>query len=207
TGFLPPGFLGHDAGRRREGIGREEARRMLQEAGLGDTLQLHAALHPRFRDRCAPLFEALRAVWADLGVTVSIATKDMASFLHTFEHNDGLDLWIGRWIADYNDPDALTHMLFHSETGVFRNYYSSPEADRILDRARTESEAPAREALYRRFESLLLDSGIVIPLFQDVDFRVAGPEVRGLRLSSVPPHLNYSTLGKRVADTSRAPLL
>jgi hypothetical protein len=32
----------------------------------------------------------------------------MTSFLTLWRENDAIDLWIGRWNADYDDPDNFT---------------------------------------------------------------------------------------------------
>ena len=37
-------------------------------------------------------------------------------------------------------------------------------------------------ALYRRIEHTLIDESIVLPLFHDVDYRIAHPRVRGVEL-------------------------
>ncbi len=62
----------------------------------------------------------------------------------------GIDVMLGRWIADYDDPDNFTFTLFHSGNGAARAYFSSPETDRLLEEARGETRPAAREALYRR---------------------------------------------------------
>ena len=46
---------------------------------------------------------------------------------------------LGRWIADYDDPDNFTFTLFHSGNGAPRAYFSSPETDRLLEEARAEA--------------------------------------------------------------------
>jgi ABC-type transport system substrate-binding protein len=202
AGFLPPGILGHDPGRRSQVIGLEEARELLSSTGLAEPVRLKAAVHPLFQDRHESMFQALIAVWGELGVEISIENSDMESFLRAWTDNDDLDLLMGRWIADYNDPDNFTHTLFNSETGIWRNYFSSAEADEILDKARAETSPSVREGLYRKFERLLLGAAYLIPLHHDVDYRVAGPKVRGMRLSGVPPHVNYSEVGKEEAPTA-----
>jgi ABC-type transport system substrate-binding protein len=197
AGFLPPGILGHDPGRRSQVIDLEEARELLRSSGLAEPVRLKAAVHPLFQDRHESLFQALVSVWGQLGVEISIEISEMESFLRAWTHNDDLDMLMGRWIADYDDPDNFTHALFNSETGIWRNYFSSAEADEILEKARAETNPSAREGLYRKFERLLLGAAYLIPLHHDVDYRVAGPKVRGIRLSSVPPHVNYSEVGKQ----------
>jgi hypothetical protein len=104
----------------------------------------------------------------------------MAAFLDSFEKSEGLDLLIGRWNPDYDDPDSFTHTLFHSKAGHYRSWFSSEAADHLLEEARSESRPAVREALYRKFESLLVEANALIPLFHDVDYRLASPKVRGL---------------------------
>jgi ABC-type transport system substrate-binding protein len=199
VGLIPPGVLGHDPGRRRHLLSLEEARALLRSAGAPESFTLKAAVHPVVRDRYGALLEALFSVWRDLGVTVSFAPGDMASFIQAMGRGSEYDLGVMRWTADYNDPDNFTHNLFHSHTGQFRTYYASGEADEILEAARRETAPAARETLYHRFESLILQPGFIVPLFHDVGFRLSSPLVRGLRLTNTYPAVNYASLGKVAA--------
>jgi ABC-type transport system substrate-binding protein len=194
--LIPPGMLGHDPGKRRDLLTQDEALEMLRTSGVTSPIKLTASLHPIFRDRYAALLTALFSLWAELGVEVIVQTNDMSAYLESFQHAAGIDLFIGRWSPDYDDPDNFSHYLFHSRAGILRGYFSSAEADRILDDARAEGRARSREAHYRKFDSLLNEAGALIPLFHDIDYRIASPKIRGLKLRSTPPHVNYSELGK-----------
>ncbi|MFQ5669987.1 MAG: ABC transporter substrate-binding protein [Acidobacteriota bacterium] len=196
VGLLPPGMLGHDPGRRRRLLSNDEARSLLRKAGSPDSLTLRAAVHPAIQDRYGALLEALILVWEEIGARLQVETPDMASFMRTWGSDAGLDAGIMRWTADYNDPDNFTHNLFHSATGQLRGYYSSPETDEILVSARSETRPASREDSYRVFENHLLDTGLLVPLFHDVDYRVAGPRVRGLAVRNAYPAVNYAELGK-----------
>ncbi len=204
TGLLPPGVLGHDPGRRQPHPEREKAIEKIRSCGLEPPIRLKAAVHPILQNQYGALTAALFKIWSDLGVEVSVVTKTMAEYLDSW-HGGGvgeIDLWVGRWIADYEDPDNFTFTLFHSGNGRLRNYFSTPEADRLLEQARTESRPAVRESLYRQFENLLLDSATLVPLFHDVDYRIASPHVRGVALRSTAPYLNYTELGKAQAAAS-----
>ncbi len=195
TGILPPGILGHDAGRRRPLMPREEALPLLEEAGLTPPITLKAAVHPILRDRHKALTAALFAIWKDLGIEVKVTTTDMKSYLEAQASAD-VDLVISRWMADYEDPDDFTFNLFRSGVGYFQSCFSSEETDRLAEEARIESRPSVRESLYRKFEGLLLDLPVFIPLFHEVDYRIAGPGVRGLALRSSAPFVNYAEIGK-----------
>jgi eukaryotic-like serine/threonine-protein kinase len=195
TGILPPGILGHDAGRRRQLMPRDEALALLEGAGLRPPLTLTAAVHPILKDRHKALTAALFAIWKELGVEVRITTTDMKSYLEA-QSSATIDLLVSRWMADYEDPDDFTFNLFRSGVGYFQAFFSSEETDRLAEEARIESRPAVREGLYRKFEAFLLESPVIIPLFHEVDYRIAGPGVRGLALRSSPPFVNYPEIGK-----------
>ncbi len=203
TGLIPPGILGHDPGRRQPHLPREKAVERIRASGLAPPVRLRAAVHPILQNQYAALTRALFRLWEEVGVEVENATGTMAEYLEAWHETGGIDLLIGRWIADFDDPDNFTHNIFHSETGRLRAYFASAETDRALEEARGETRPAAREALYRRFEHDLLDSGVLVPLFHDVDYRISNPSVRGIELRSTAPYVNYAELGK--AAPSAAP--
>jgi ABC-type oligopeptide transport system substrate-binding subunit len=175
-------------------------------SGIARPIRLKASVHPLLRDRYGSLLTALFSVWADLGVEVSIATPDMAAYLDSWQNNEGLDLTIGRWNADYDDPDNFTFTLFDSSSGALRSYFCSNESDEILEEARSEGRPSVRETLYRKFESLLSELGTLLPLFHDIDYRLAGPKVRGLELRGTAPYVNYAEIGVAESDEARIEL-
>ncbi|MDQ3172988.1 MAG: ABC transporter substrate-binding protein [Acidobacteriota bacterium] len=194
--LIPPGMLGYDPGRRRQTLTRDEALAMLRSAGISDPISLRAAAHPLFLDRYKSLLTTLLSIWSELGVKVEVATLTMASYLESFQNSNGIDVFIGRWNADYDDPDDFTYGLFHSSVGLYRAYISSADGDQILEEARTEGRPGLRAALYRKYESFLQESGMVLPLFHDVDYRLANSRVLGLTLRGSAPYVNYAEIGK-----------
>ena len=194
SSFLPPGILGHDPGRRKAQLTADEARGLLAEAGCELPLELSAAVNPVYLEAFRPLWDAVQSEWAELGVRVKVVTDSMAAFQRAQAENHGIDLLVGRWIADYNDPDDFTYGLFHRQHGLFRSYFSSPEGDELTERARSESAPELRQALYRRFERLLATKHALVPLFYDYDYRVAGSRVRRLELLGRAPWVNYTRI-------------
>src|SRR5262249_19401425 len=195
-GLIPPGILGHDPGRRRQPLGQEKITELIDSANLRAPIRLRAAVHPILQDRYASLTSAILKVWGTVGVEVVNETPTVAIFFDRDERNEGIDLRIGRWNSDYDDPDNFTYSLFHSQVGRFRKYYSSPEMDRWIEEARAETRPANRERLYAKIENFLIETGLIIPLFHEIDYRVANPRIRKLTLRSTAPFVNYSELGK-----------
>jgi ABC-type transport system substrate-binding protein len=100
-----------------------------------------------------------------------------------------------RYNADYDDPDNFTYFLFHSKVGLY-NFYSSPDLDRWMEEGRVASDPSVREKIYRKIENHLLETSFLLPLFHDIDYRVASSKVRGLTLYGSSPYVKYAELGK-----------
>ena len=195
-GLIPPGILGHDPDRRRYPLIREKIISLLESSKHTPPLRLTAAVHPIFQDRYAFFLKALLKEWSDIGVEVTVATSLMATYLEATVHADQFDLLIGRYIADYNDPDNFTHGFFHSKTGNFKHYFLSDGLDPLMEEGRVETDPLLREKIYRRIETWVADTFCVLPLFHDVDLRLAGPRIRNLSLKTSPPYVNYSEIAK-----------
>ncbi|MEO1087003.1 MAG: ABC transporter substrate-binding protein, partial [Acidobacteriota bacterium] len=193
--LLPPGILGHDPGRRPSRLEPEEARALLDSAGLPDRIVLRAAVHPVLHDRYRGLVRALFARWALLGVEVEVVTRDQATFLASYRRTEGVDLLIGRWNPDYQDPDNFTYNILHSRGGIYRRYFADSQADDLMERARAEADVGRRIDLYRALEDRLADRHALMPLFHDVETRLGRPRVRGLKLRGSYPYVEYGQVG------------
>ncbi|MEM9593890.1 MAG: ABC transporter substrate-binding protein, partial [Acidobacteriota bacterium] len=199
--LIPPGMLGHDAGRRRPSLATERARELLVASGVQLPLHLDALVHPLFFARLAPFLEALRAEWAAVGVELRAEPRSISEFL-SLQRADAppFDLVLSRWNAAYDDPDNFTFSLLDSELGLVRSFFSSPQADQLMRRARTEPAAADRRRLYRQLEDLVADEGLLVPLFHDVDTRLLAQGWRGLELRDATGYPSYGQVHRAPAS-------
>ena len=200
-GLIPPGILGHDAGRRRGTLTSERAGAMVAELDLPMPIRLRAAVHPVLLDRHKAITDAIFDTWRSIGVEVEVATRDLESFLAEIKAAT-VDVVLQRWGADYDDPDSFTFALFDSNVGTRRAFHSSPALDRALKEARLEASPQKRVALYRKIEEGLLATHAILPLWHDEDCRAVGARLKGVALGSAPPYLNTSSL---TADDASGP--
>ncbi len=194
--LIPPGFLGHDPGRRRAPLTTLEASEMLKASGLPQPIRLRALVHPLLRERYRKLLDALLTVWGDAGIELTAEAVTIDDFVGRLDDNRDVDVLLMRWNADYEDPDTFTHSLFHSSAGLLHGWFWSPETDSLCERARVDTDPAARELLYRKFDAALIDSGVVLPLFHEIDYRLAGPAVSHLNLMSTAPYVDYMEIAR-----------
>ncbi len=205
NGLLPPGLLGHDPGHRHSPMSIEDARALLASVDeLPRPIKLRALIHPVFQERYGVVLERLFAVWRELDIELELHTPDMLEFIRRDHSPEIFDLTFMRWGADYDDPDDFTFGHFHSRNGRFRDHFSSPELDALVERARAESRPDLRERLYREFESLLYEEGAVLPLFYGLNHRLVSSELKGVKMLSTPPFVNYDRLVKQPSQPARA---
>jgi len=203
AGIVPPGLLGHDPGRRRGAMSVEEARELIAKTGLATPIRIKAAVTPASAKRHEDLLRAISSAWSEVGVELELITTSQESYNEMVAEPEGIDIAMVGYISDYDDPDSMTYVLFDSGTGRYRKFFSSEASDELLQKARTEGRPEKRIALYRQFEDLLEEGGVLLPLFHETNYRIPGPRVRGMNLLNTPPYVNYRELAKAEEEISR----
>jgi ABC-type oligopeptide transport system substrate-binding subunit len=190
-GLIPPGLLRRDA----SSSPRLDAGGPAAFETMAAGLELTAAVHPAFLSTYASFTKELLTVFGSLGITVRPVTATMVEFVDALNRGD-VDLGIGRWYADYPDPDTFAYTL-HSEQGFLGRVCSSPATDRLISRARTETAAAVRHGLYLQFEDVVADEALLLPLFHEQAYRLARPDVEGLAVSLGFPVVAFEELRVR----------
>ena len=138
-------------------------------------ITLTAAVHPILRDRHKALTAALFAIWEELGVEVRVATTDMKSYLDAqAAASSGPPHRAAGWRT------TRTRTTSRSTSSTRASATSGPSFRRTRPTAsprRRGSRAAPRSAKVSTGNSRASSStrGVVIPLFHEVDYRIAGP--------------------------------
>lgn len=135
--------------------------------------------------------------WHDiLGIDVKIQQTDFATFLAD-QDAGRLQMFNAGWIVDYPDPENILDLKFHSGSTLNDINYQNPEADRLLDQARTERDAEKRLALYQQAEKLVVTDVAWIPLYFAQAHEVINPRVQGwVDPPIILPRLRFVSLTK-----------
>lgn len=89
------------------------------------------------------------------------------------------------WIADYADPASFLTALFASNSSDNYLSYANPEVDELLAAAAVEADEQRRADLYLQAQQIIIDDGVLIPLYHGVVYMVVQPQVQGLVVSPI----------------------
>lgn len=155
-----------------------EARRLLAEAGFpeGRGLRRIEILYNTM-DAHKRVAEAVQQMWKTrLGVDVSLRNEEWQVYTVTQRQLD-YDLCRAGWIADYPDPQTFLD-LWVSKGGNNDTGYSNPEYDTLLASALESADEPARMAVYRKMENILVRDVPVIPIYFYKRVYLVSPKVK-----------------------------
>jgi oligopeptide transport system substrate-binding protein len=194
-GILPPGIPGYRENLKGLAYDPDRAVQLLKDAGGPDVLKGAKILTSGQGASPSQVLEAVVAMWEEkLGVTVEIEQEETGVFFRDIEDGNFQMSSLG-WVADYPDPQNFLEIKLHSNSRNNDNFYSNPDADRLLDQARAESNQDKRLQLYQQAEDLMLKDLPWTPLYHGKSNYLAKPYVKGYSVPPfVIPNLRYVTI-------------
>jgi len=194
-GSIPPGLPGH---RDRPGFGydREEARRLLAEAGYANGLDIE--LWQRESAEGNRLAEAIQGYWSEAGVHTRLVRREWSAFKQAVSAGK-VDAFLLDWFGDYPDAENFLFPLFHSENqggGGNRAFFSDPEVDRRIVAASRTIDDAARARAYASVDSLIYAHAPWVYLYFPTTLHVVSPRVSGYRLPRLYLGNDFSNIRK-----------
>lgn len=170
----------------------DRARALLKQAGV--TLPVPITLTVTNAPDQQQVGEVIQAMTAEAGFAVTLQATEFASALQA-GYGGRFQAFLINWSGRV-DPDGNTWQLLHTGGTFNYGHWSNPEADALLDQARTIPDVEARRALYARFWQIeradmplvyLWTPRNIVGLKRGLDGFVQVPDglirVRGLRMT------------------------
>jgi oligopeptide transport system substrate-binding protein len=130
--------------------------------------------------------EAFKKALEPLGVELVTKEVPVQTYLPGVKTSDS-DLFAYTWIGDFADPLAFLE-LFSSTSTLNDSGWSNSRYDELLEKAASVSETE-RLKLLAEAETILLDNGLIIPLYHPVSFNILNlAEVGGWAPNSFDIH-------------------
>jgi peptide/nickel transport system substrate-binding protein len=154
----------------------DRAKRLLEESGLPTPLQVTVTLDQDQANQ--KIMQIVQANLAELGVNVEIKVEDAASRLENVRA--GNTQMSTTWFGYRPDPDGWIYSYFHSKgSNNYYGFYSSPEADDLIERARGGRDQAQRVALYRQLADRLNDDAPNVFFHYGSNIKGLSPRVKG----------------------------
>lgn len=163
-----------------------KARQMLREAGFanGFTIDAVGGSSP---DNRRVILEAIKAQWAQIGVTLNFRLVDTATVQRVRFQKDFAILADNFTLS--SDPDSYLFLEYHSKSSGNVGNYADREVDRLLEGQRRETDPAKRQALVHQVSSLIAQKAWIITTGDPIYVSLAGPYVKGFRHNNINQYL------------------
>ena len=181
--FVPPSLWGHNPDIQDYGYDPDEARRLLQEAGVeeGFTFDFWYMPNPRpYYPVPQDIASAIASYWADVGLNPQLKTEDWSTYLD--DRAAGVfDIWMLGWTGDNGDPDNF-FCYFVCIPDVREGNWNDEKAQQAIDlllEAASLSTQAEREPLYWQAAELVHEDAPRIFMAHNETALLFNPNVRG----------------------------
>ena len=153
------------------GYDPEEAKRLLEEAGLADGFDMQLWFMPIPRPYMPDGRGVAQAMQRDLeqvGIRAQLETREWGTYLE--ETGRGThDACILGWTGDNGDPDNFLNVLLSSKSATEQNalnvaFYKNPELDKVLDQGATTIDENERRRLYEEAQTIVYEDVPWVPI-------------------------------------------
>lgn len=191
--LLAPTVFGYNKDAVVKEYNPEKARELLKEAGV--TKELNYELWIYDEPTRMQMAQIIQSNLKEIGINITIQVLELSSFLQ-FSANGQHDMLIGLWYVSTGDADYGYYPLLHSTSAGAvgnRSFYSNKEVDRLLDEARTTSDANLREKNYIEVDRIIKDEVPLLPLDYKTYIIGMNKKVNGFIFNPNGNHILYKT--------------
>ncbi len=192
---LPPQSWAYDGDVPAYNHDPAKARALLDAAGYPgkNGARFHITMKTSTDENTRLMVVVMQQQLREVGIALDIRTFEFATFFSDVVHGT-FQMYGLRWIGGNEDPDIFEY-AFHSSrfppNGANRSYYSNPEVDSLIDRARRGVDPAVRKPLYFKVQQILAEQLPYIDLWYLDNILVHNKRVQNLKLN---PAGNYDFL-------------
>ncbi len=195
--FVTPAFKGYGpnpASYAQESIDQRiaNAKRLLTEAGFGESNPLTFTLTLGNTGRLQPIALAVQGMWRDLGVQAELnAVSPLSSMLAA--RNRDFDLIQQEQVSGYQDPMAVLEIFRRDSPSNFMSY-DNPAYEELIDSSLNIKETAKRFEVLRQAEQIAVADFPLIPIYFLNMRRLVNPRIDGWNESSAGRTTQYLSL-------------
>ncbi|MBI3550500.1 MAG: ABC transporter substrate-binding protein [Elusimicrobia bacterium] len=139
---------------------------------------------------------------------IDVRPVEWPTFLDAYRASK-LPIFVMGWQADYPDPHNFAHPLMHSMGNYpIVQHYANPEADKLIDLAKSETDIAKRKALYSKLQTIEFADVPHLVFINTVRYRPERDWVRGYVFNPVFPQSPWGSYYYPMykSETAAAPM-
>jgi peptide/nickel transport system substrate-binding protein len=160
-----------------------EAKRLLAEAGYPNGFEISfKTMDSKERINLA---EVVQSQLKGIGIKTNIEILEYGTFVEQVNNGDS-EMFILSWRNATGDADYNQYNLIHSSShGAAGNtfFYSNDEVDRLIEEARSETDAEERKALYAKAQEIEMEDALYIPVRVIENVAAISKDITGFSIS------------------------
>ena len=184
--LLPPAIPGYDPDLPdRQYYDPERAKEEMALAGHPDGLAAPVTAWIGDSDNSRLIAQLWQQDLREIGIDVALRQVSFATYLEATAKKDTAQMFPSGWNMDF--PDASNFLFLfdshsmHPSHSDNRSFYRNPELDRLLAKARPETDPAARVKLYREANDIVARDAPWAFLYTPLEMEVWQPYVMGYR--------------------------
>ena len=181
-GFMGPGVWGYSKG---VDTGRpfdpEKAKALLAEAGVkpGTSMMILSAKGRLLND--AEVVQAIGGMLQNVGLTPNIQLLDFTVVTDEWNRKYREEMDLHLWSNANNTADADYNYSTNFSSNNSGLYWSTPEFDAAVVKARSTLDLDQRQAQYQELGKSLMDQAVAVPMYDQVDSYGVSKRLKGFQ--------------------------
>ncbi|MFA6096121.1 MAG: peptide ABC transporter substrate-binding protein [Candidatus Paceibacterota bacterium] len=212
---IPSQIMGSNPDVKTYEYSAEEAKNILENAGWkdgdGDGIREKDGVKIEFSLITTDWQEAkevslkLRDMWKEIGANVEIKNLDINDIQNNYVKQRSYEALLFGEILNYDpDPFAFWHSSQKKDPGLNYSLYDNPEADKLLEEARQETDQSLKIEKYKKFQELVVEDMPAIFLYSPYYLYVQNRSIGGTNLNSIViPSNRFNGIENWYAKTKR----
>jgi ABC-type transport system substrate-binding protein len=184
TAIVPPGVPGSELVKDTYPYGPAKAAELAKQVGPVTLDLVYPTVGGATSGR-RQVAEILAADYAKLGITLRPKGLSWTRFWEEVAAGR-TQVFLASWVGDYPSLDTFLYPLFESRnSGTFGTFYSNPQVDALLAKARATPSQETRVQNYAEAERLVMADAPLVPIWVYADFRLLDSRVANVRFNSM----------------------
>src|SRR3989344_316470 len=209
---IPPGTFGHASTLEATTRDVEQAKNILAKAGYADT-DGDGIIEKKEKKNNTPIVitiatsddpglkrtaELIRDMWREIGVGVNIQPYELGDLEQTIIRPRNFETLLFGQVVGYDpDPFAFWHSSQRNDPRLNIALYASTRVDKLLDDARSTTDADKREELYKFFQQEIVKDKPAIFLYSPSYLYTIPGNLHGVALSQISlPQERFSNIAE-----------